>query len=717
MLFEGRAVRVTVAASVPEAGIAELCLDLQGESVNKFNQLTLTELDQAVTRLAGAKDIRGLLITSGKAVFSVGADITEFLPAFEMPETEIAAWVGHAQAIFSRLEDLPFPSVACINGIAVGGGLEAALAATYRVAAAAATVGQPEVKLGLLPGFGGTVRLPRLIGSDNAIDLIASGRDVKADEALKLKIVSAVVAPDKLREAGLSLLRRSAADGSWKKAVARKKSPLILNGIERIMAFTTAKAFVAQQAGPHYPAPRKAVEVMEQAATDGRDAALAKEAAAFAQLGKSPEAAGLIQIFLGDQYLKKRAKQLSAAARPVKHAAVAGAGIMGGGIAYQSASRGVPVVVKDIREEALQAAFGEIARLLSRQVERGRLTQEDMAKTLAAVQGTLTYGDFAHADIAIEAVVENPAVKAKVLQELEAAMPKDAVIATNTSTIPLALLAKSLQDDTRFCGMHFFNPVYRMPLVEVIRGPHSSDAAIATTVAYAQKMGKSPVVVNDCPGFLVNRILAPYMAAFQLLVADGAPIEGVDKAMEGFGWPMGPAYLNDVVGLDTAYHAGQVMAQAFPDRFQRGKALPGELLFKAGYLGQKNGKGFYRYETDKRGGQKKVFDPAVLDVIAPAIVAAQSISGEEIVERMMLPMVIEAARCLDDRIVASPQELDMALVLGLGFPPFRGGLLRWADRVGLAGLVSAAGRCEALGGLYAPTAGMQALAKESKGFY
>jgi 3-hydroxyacyl-CoA dehydrogenase/enoyl-CoA hydratase/3-hydroxybutyryl-CoA epimerase/enoyl-CoA isomerase len=257
-----------------------------------------------------------------------------------------------------------------------------------------------------------------------------------------------------------------------------------------------------------------------------------------------------------------------------------------------------------------------------------------------------------------------------------------------------------------------------MPLVEVIRAPSSSDAAIATVVAYAQAMGKSAIVVNDGPGFLVNRVLAPYMVAFQLLVADGAPIEAVDKAMEGFGWPMGPAFLSDVVGLDTAHHAGEVMAQAFPDQYPRGKALPGELLFKAGYLGQKNGKGFYRYETDKKGESKKQFDPAVYDVIRPAITAsAQPISGEEIVERMMLPMVLEAARCLEQKIVDTPTELDMALILGLGFPPFRGGLLRWADRRGLSELCSAMERYSRFGKLYEPTAKMKELANAKKGFY
>ncbi len=713
MIFEGKALRCEMA----EDGIAELHLDLQGESVNKFNQLTLQDLSAALERLEQADDVKGLLVTSGKGVFSVGADINEFLPMFEQSEAELIEWIGKAQQIFSRLEDLPFPTVSAINGIALGGGLEAAMSTTYRVIAKSAEVGQPEVRLGLIPGFGGTVRLPRLIGADNAVELIASGRNVKADEALKLKLVSAVVEPERLRDAALGVLKRAMAGEGWRKAVQMKKDPLLLNGIERIMAFTTAKAFVAQQAGPHYPAPVKTVEVMEQAAADGRDAALAKEAAGFAFLAKTPEAAGLIQIFHADQFLKKKAKQLSAAARPVKHAAVVGAGIMGGGIAYQSASRGVPVVMKDIREEAIEQAFGEISRLLSRQVKRGRIDEEGMARTMGAVQGTLSYGDFAHADLAVEAVVENPKVKHQVLAAVEEALPEGAVLATNTSTISIDSLAGALKHPERFCGMHFFNPVYRMPLVEVIRGKASSEEAVATVAAYAQKMGKTPIVVNDGPGFLVNRILTPYMVSFQFLVADGAEIEAIDKTMEGFGWPMGPAYMSDVVGLDTAHHAGEVMAAAFPGQIETARPLPGDVLFQAGYYGQKNGKGYYRYEEGRKGPQK-VFDPEVYQLLAPAIAKRpEAVSDEEIVERMMIPMVIEAARCLEEGIVDTPTELDMALILGLGFPPFRGGLLRYADRIGIGEMCSGAERYAALGRLYEPTPRMRELAEAGKGFY
>ncbi|MBI4082271.1 MAG: enoyl-CoA hydratase/isomerase family protein, partial [Candidatus Lambdaproteobacteria bacterium] len=287
-------------------GIVELRFDLKGESVNKFNQLTLSELEQAVEELAKAKDVKGLLVTSGKSVFIVGADITEFLPNFRKSEAELKAWIQRGQRIFSRFEDLPFPSVAALNGYCLGGGLEAAMACTYRVASTAATVGQPEVKLGLIPGFGGTVRLPRIVGVDNALDLIASGRDVKAEEALKLRLVQAVVAPEKLEEAALALLRRKMADERWTADRQEKLEPVKLNFVERAMSFTVGKGMIAAKAGPHYPAPVRAAALMERTAPLGRDEALDREAEAFSKLARTPEAESLVGIFLADQFVKKQ---------------------------------------------------------------------------------------------------------------------------------------------------------------------------------------------------------------------------------------------------------------------------------------------------------------------------------------------------------------------------------------------------------------------------
>ena len=714
MEFQGQAIKV----GMLDDGIAELVFDLQGESVNKFNRQTVEELDAVGQQLAAAADVKGLLVTSAKGVFIVGADITEFGETFQGTEESLIEWCEAANAIFNRIEDLPFPSVTAVNGIAFGGGLEMALATDYRVMSESAQIGLPEVKLGIIPGFGGTVRLPRLIGADNAIEWIASGKPQKADAALKHRAVDAVTAGDELRDAGLSLLKDAIAGKfDWQARRAMKKGPLKLNMVEQMMVFETAKGFIAGQAGKHYPAPVAAVKAMQKAAGKDRAGALKAEHEAFAKLAKTSVADSLIGLFLNDQLLKKKAKAATKAGREVKQAAVLGAGIMGGGIAYQSASKRVPILMKDIKEEQLELGLNEASKLLAKLVERGKMDAAKMGKALANIRATLNYGDFSAVDMVVEAVVENPKVKHAVLAEVEEKVGADTIIASNTSTISISYLAKALQRPENFCGMHFFNPVHRMPLVEVIRGEKSSDVAIATTVAYAAAIGKQPVVVNDCPGFLVNRVLFPYFAGFQGLLADGADFRQIDKVMEGFGWPMGPAYLLDVVGIDTAHHAQAVMAEGFPDRMKTEQRTTLDVLYEETRYGQKNGKGYYLYTEDKKGKPKKVYDESVEKLIKPVCAERREFSEEEIVDRMMLPMIFETARCVEEQIVATPNEADMGLILGIGFPPFRGGALKYADTVGLKNLVEKAEKYATLGKLYAAPERLAAMAADGETFY
>ena len=699
-------------------GLAELRFDLPGESVNKLNAAALASLEAAVADLRSQKGLRGVLLTSGKDVFCVGADITEFLAHFKKSEAELTSWILGTDAIFSGLEDLEAPSVAVINGIAVGGGFELCLAASYRAIAQTAPVGLPESKLGLFPGWGGTVRLSRLCGADTAIEWIAGGEQWSAADALKAGAVDAVVAPADLREAALGMLH-DAADGKldWKARRAEKKARLMLDDVEAGMVFTTSKAFVRGKAGPNYPAPLAAIEVIEKGAGKGRDEALAIEAAGFARIAKTRAAHALVSVFLGDQAVKRIAKKHAKAARPVTRAAVLGAGIMGGGIAYQSASRGVPVLMKDIAPSALEAGVGEATKLLEKQVERGKLTTGRMAQVLAGITPTLSFGDFGVVDFVVEAVVENEAVKKKVLAEVEALLPERAVLATNTSTISVTRLASALKRPESFCGMHFFNPVPRMPLVEVIRGEKSGDAAIATTVAYAQALGKTPIVVKDCGGFLVNRVLFPYFAGFELLLRDGVDYERIDRVMEKWGWPMGPALLIDVVGIDTCVHADKVLAEAYPDRMRHEGQSATEAMVAASRLGQKNGKGFYAWKPEKKGPPSKQSDPEAGAIVAALARGKAEPKDEEIVERLMLPMLLESSRVLEEGIVATPVEVDMAMLYGLGFPPFRGGIFRWADAETPAALVAAAQRHRALGPLYAPTQQLTALAAAGRGFH
>ena len=714
MIYEGKAITVKAL----ESGIVELNFDLKGESVNKFNSLTLNELRDAVAAIKADAAIKGVIVSSGKDVFIVGADITEFVDNFKLSDEELVAGNLEANKIFNDFEDLEVPTVAAINGIALGGGFEMCMAADYRVMSTKAQVGLPEVKLGICPGFGGTVRLPRLIGVDNAVEWIASGKENKAEAALKVGAVDAVVAPEKLAEAALDLLKRAiSGELNYKAKRAPKLEKLKLNTIEQMMAFETSKGFIAGQAGPNYPAPLAAVSAIQKAANHGRDKALEIEANTFVKLAKTTVAQSLVGLFLNDQELKKKAKAYDKQARDVKLAAVLGAGIMGGGIAYQSAVKGTPILMKDIREEGIKMGLDEASKLLGKRVEKGRLSPAKMADALNAIRPTMNYGDFGNVDIVVEAVVENPKVKHAVLAEVEGHVREDAIIASNTSTISISYLAEALKRPENFCGMHFFNPVHMMPLVEVIRGKKSSETAIATTVAYAKKMGKSPVVVNDCPGFLVNRILFPYFGGFARLVNYGADFVRVDKVMEKFGWPMGPAYLMDVVGMDTGHHGRDVMAEGFPDRMKDSTKTAVDVMYEANRLGQKNGKGFYVYETDKRGKPKKVVDPQSYELLKPIVSEQRELTDEDIINYMMIPLCLETVRCLEDGIVDSAAEADMGLIYGIGFPPFRGGALRYIDSIGVAEFVALADKYADLGPLYHPTAKLREMAANGQSFY
>ena len=498
MQYQGKAIRV----SELNDGMVELCFDLQGEGVNKFNQLTLGELEEVAARLATAGDVQGMLVTSAKpGYFIVGADITEFTEMFAMPEDELLAGFARTNRIFSAVEDLPFPTVTVINGVAMGGGLEMCLATDCRVMADNAVVGLPEVKLGLIPGFGGTVRLTRLIGIDNAVEWIAGGREFKADKALAFGTVDAVVAAELLRDAGLDLLREC-IEGKldWRARREEKLQPVKVNDIEKMMAFMTGKSVVAAQAGPNMPAPITAVKSIEKSAGLPRDEALAVEQNYFLRLAKGPEATAMIGLFLNDQTIQKLARGHQEMAREVGSAAVLGAGVMGGGIAYQSASCGVPIHMKDIAREGLDLGMNEAAKLLSKRVDRGRMSSSRMAATLGMITPQLDYDGIGEVDCVVEAVVENPAVKQKVLAECEQLMREDAVLTSNTSTISITQLGEALERPENFCGMHFFNPVQRMPLVEVIRGAQSSDTAIATTVAFARKLKKNAHCRARLPG-------------------------------------------------------------------------------------------------------------------------------------------------------------------------------------------------------------------------
>ena len=716
MIHSGNAITVQMLSD----GIAEFRFDLQGESVNKFNRATVQDLAAAIEAVKANNDIKGLIVTSGKSSFIVGADITEFGDNFAQGEAAIAEWLGPVNNIFSSFEDLNLPKVAAINGIALGGGFEMCLVCDYRVMSTAAQVGLPEVKLGLFPGFGGTVRLSRVIGIDNAVEWIATGAQKKPDAALKDGAVDAVVAPEKLQEAAIDLVKQALAGKlDWKAKRQEKLDPVKLNPLEQMMAFNSSRGVVLAKANPaQYPAPKLVLDSLQAGASLGRDEALKIESQGFAKAAITPQSGALIGLFMNDQVVKKISKKHEKNAHPVNMAAVLGAGIMGGGIAYQSASKGTPIIMKDIGNAQLALGMSEANSLLSKQVDRKRLTPAKMGEIFARIRPTLSYDEFKDVDIVIEAVTENPKVKEAVLADAEKSVRENTIIASNTSTISITRLAKVLQRPENFVGMHFFNPVHMMPLVEVIRGAKTSDEAIATTVVLAQKMGKTPIVVNDCPGFLVNRVLFPYFGAFDLLLKDGADFQQIDKVMEKFGWPMGPAYLIDVVGIDTGVHGAEVMAEGFPDRMKPSFQGAIEIMYANKRLGQKNDIGFYKYELDRKGKKAKKVDPVSYELIAPMVTGEKrEFDSQEIIDRMMLALCNETVRCLEDNIVATPAEADMAMIMGIGFPPFRGGPCRYIDQTGVAEYVALCDKYAHLGKAYEAPQMLRDMAANNTKFY
>ena len=712
-LFSGKAITLNKLAS----GIVHLCFDTQGSPVNKFDQATLSELGEAVNALSHAS-ARGLIISSAKPAFIVGADISEFSALFASSEAQLRQWVRQSNALFTRIETLNFPTVSVISGHALGGGFELCLATDYRVASGDAVFGFPEVGLGICPGFGGTVRAPRVMEPEAALQWISGGQQYDASQALLLGAIDTIADPEFLLEAASEQIEMAlAAPQSLEDLRMQKSAPVFDDAASCARLLEPLVASLKKSKDPHNPAPARVLACLRDSLLQSAQAALQSEAALFVSLARSEVAKNLIGLFTNEQWLRAKSRQLGKQAQAISSAGILGAGIMGGGIAYQCALKHVPVRMKDIAQAGLDAGLGEAQQLFDKLVAKGRLDQASAAKQLALITPTLRDEDIAPVDIVVEAVVENPKVKKAVLAQVETLLGEQAILTSNTSTISITELASALQHPERFCGMHFFNPVPLMPLVEVIRGEKTSDAAIATTVAFAQKLGKTPIVVNDCPGFLVNRILFPYFGAFSALVRDGADYRQVDAVMEAFGWPMGPAYLLDVVGMDTAVHAQAVMAQGFPERMQYDFTSAMDMLFAAGELGQKTGSGFYRYERGANGRPQKIVDEKIVARVQALQSGSTEFSDEDIIARLMVAMCLETVRCLEDGIVQSPIEADMGLILGLGFPKFRGGALRYIDSMGAAKFCALADRFAELGPLYAVTPGLRAMADKESKFY
>ncbi len=708
----------TITQSMAAPDIAVLTFDTPGKGANVLSQPVLQELAAHLDELEKRDDIAGLIIRSGKpGAFIAGADIREFAAARDITKEQIIEMCAGGRKLFMRLAQMPFVTVAAIDGTCLGGGAELALWCDRRVVTRdrKTQIGFPEVKIGIYPAWGGTVRTPRIAGLANAVELISSGEPADVDKAYKMGLVDDIVAGDRLQEAAVNMVRAEQKTGDYQRDRQRWSGPLSLDDTELNFLAATASAYIQQQTKGQYPAPIAALNVMVGAARLDAEAAGDLESKGMADLFGTPVNRALINVFfLTDHNKKDRGvDDPNVKPREVKSVGVFGAGIMGSGIAAAAVRRGLPVTITDAMPEALQRGVRTILEEVSYDKTKRGPDPKKALDRAPLINATHADAEYADCDLVIEAVVENPEVKTELYRRVEPLLSDEAILASNTSTIPIARLAEGLKRPERFCGIHFFNPVRRMPLVEVIRGPKTSDETVATAVAYAKAIGKSPIVVNDGPGFLVNRLLLPYMNEALELLLDGASIEEVDKAAKKFGMPMGPITLYDVVGMDTALYAGRVMRDAFPDRCVESPLLPA--MVEAGRLGQKSGVGFFNYKGGKRG--KGVPDPTVQEIIKPLVRQQKEFSTEEIQNRLFLPMVLEATRILEEKIVRDPRDVDLGLIFGTGFPPFKGGLLFWADQLGAAKIIELLKPLESLGPRAKPTPMLLEMAKQGRPFY
>lgn len=705
---------ISLNLSFPEPDIAELTFDLPGKSVNVLGHEVLAELAQHLDELAQRKDLAGLIISSAKpGSFIAGADVREFVVLASAPPEEVAAMSAKGHALFAKLANVPFVTVAAIHGVCLGGGAELAVWCDRRVMTSddQTEFGFPEVKLGLFPGWGGTVRTPRLIGLANAVQLITSGEPINAKKAYTLGLACDVVAPDKLQAAAIMAIRDAKENDRYLEDRAASSSPVTMSSTESMFLGATASAMIQQETKGQYPAPMAVLELMMETSSLPVDEALAKEADGFAQIFGSPVNQALINVFFLTDHAKKP-PAIKATPREIKRVGVAGAGIMGAGIASANVKRGVATVLIDASPESLEKGLRGVLEEAAYDKETKQPSGTKAIEVGSHLQSGRSVTSLAECDLVIEAIVENADVKQKFYAELESVLSSQAIMASNTSTIPITRLAQSLKDPSRFCGIHFFNPVRRMKLVEVIRGKLSSDETIATAAAYAKRIGKFPIVVNDSPGFLVNRLLSPYMNAALELITAGVSIKDIDKAAVKFGMPLGPIALYDLVGLDTAFYAGRTMYEAFPERFVASPILPA--LMKAGRLGQKNGKGFYNYQNKKGKAEP---DPDAEKILDAYTRPKGKLSSEQVTLRLMLPMLLEATRVLEEGIVSDIRDVDLGLIYGLGFPPFQGGLLYWADRQGAGKLLALVESMKNDAKSLAPTPLLAEMAATNRKFY
>lgn len=670
-----------------EDGIAILTIDLIGEPVNKITRGMREAFVELFDRIDRDDTVKGAVLISGKPdTFIAGADIEEFTQLRDAEDAERLSRDG--QALVEHFEKSRVPFVAAIHGACLGGGLEASLACRWRIASddPKTMLALPEVQLGLIPGAGGTQRLPRLIGVRAALDMILTSRNVRAKKALQLGIVDEMVHPAILRRIAIDRARALGEGRLKRTSRGRGASGLLLdsNPVGRSIVFKKAREETEKKTHGNFPAPLSAIDAVEAGMSRGMPAGLREEARLFGEMAATDVSKQLIFLFFATTALKKDSglpEGHSAAALNVRKIGIIGSGFMGAGIASVAVQQGTVVRIKDADWAHVGKGLSAISKVVKERLTKRQITRVQYADMMSLVSGTVDYTGFANVDLVIEAVFEDLDVKHAVLREVESVVKPEAIFATNTSTLPVTRIAEVSRRPERVLGMHFFSPVNKMPLLEVIVTDRTSDSVTATAVAYGKKLGKTVIVVNDSPGFFVNRILAPYISEAGRLLDEGGSIEAIDKALVDFGFPVGPVTLVDEVGLDIAGKVGQIMFDEFGARLSQPESLRG--VIDAGRFGRKSRKGFYIYdESGKKGG----VDASVYEIFAPGR-ARVEISEDDIQRRTVYAMLNEAARCLEEGIIRSARDGDVGAVFGIGFPPFRGGPFRYMDSIGIEPLL------------------------------
>lgn len=694
-------------------GIARITLDLPGESVNKITRGVREELERLLTRFAEEAAVRAVVLLSGKPdTFIAGADIEEFVRL--QGRDQARELVQRGQQLINRIEDLGKPVVAAIHGACVGGGLEAALACTYRVATdhGKTKLGLPEVKLGIIPAAGGCQRLPRLIGIEAALDIILQGKTLPARVAYRKGMVDDLVHPSILERVAVEAAQKLA--GGWRpdrngfdlKALLLERNPA-----GRALLFHLARKRVEESTGGHYPAPSAALRAVQHGMAHGVEAGLDMEAALFAELAVGEVSRELVRIFFATNALKKdMGVEDPPGPRPVENLGVVGAGFMGSGIGGTAVYEArVDVRFRDRELDDVASGLRNARKLLDDRKRRKRIDRYEHRRLVALLSGGTAWAGFGRADLVIEAVFEDLDVKHQVFRDLERVVRDDCILASNTSTIPIERIAAATEHPERVLGMHFFSPVERMPLLEVIITARTAPWAVVTAVAFGRKMGKTVIVVRDRPGFWVNRILAPYLNEAGRLVLEGVKIERIDRLMKSWGFPVGPVTLMDQVGLDVGVKASTVLHEAYGERLKPVKALT--TLVDQGRKGRKSGRGFYRYENGKKQGvDESVY--TLLDVKKEA-----DLTDEQIETRLVYAMLNEAARAVEEGVVREARDGDIGAVFGIGYPPFRGGPLRTLDRAGIRSAVSTlTSLADTWGDRFAPAPVLERMAEERTTF-